>query len=32
MTIAERISTIIETLPQDQASEILTFVEFEQIL
>jgi hypothetical protein len=28
MTITERISTIIETLPQDQASEILTFVEF----
>jgi hypothetical protein len=28
MTIVEKISTIIEMLPQDQASEILTFVEF----
>jgi hypothetical protein len=28
MTITERISTIIESLPQDQANEILTFVEF----
>jgi hypothetical protein len=28
MTIAEQIYTLVKTLPQDQASEILTFAEF----
>jgi hypothetical protein len=28
MTIAEQIYSIVNTLPQDRASEILTFVEF----
>jgi hypothetical protein len=28
MTIAEQIYAIVKTLPQDQASEILTFAEF----
>lgn len=28
MTIAEQIYTIVKTLPQDQASEILNFAEF----
>jgi hypothetical protein len=28
MTIAEQIYTLVKSLPQDQASEILTFAEF----
>jgi hypothetical protein len=28
MTIAEQIYSLVKTLPQDQASEILTFVEY----
>ena len=28
MTIADQIYTLVKTLPQEQASEVLTFVEF----